>query len=51
MTFSGLDEKSVCVIESVLRNGGIAEIKLESGRVVIVEIVRRVKAKSDIEDQ
>lgn len=38
-----IDEKIVCVIEAILNNGGIAEVKVEGDQIVVVEINRKVK--------
>ena len=38
-----IDEKVVAVIEAIINNGGIAEIKVEGDQIVVVEIGRKVK--------
>ena len=38
-----IDEKIVAVIEAIINNGGIAEIKVEGDQIVVVEIGRKVK--------
>lgn len=38
-----IDEKIVSVIEAILNNGGIAEVKVEGDQIVVVEINRKVK--------
>lgn len=38
-----IDEKIVFVIEAILNNGGIAEVKVEGDQIVVVEINRKVK--------
>lgn len=38
-----IDEKVVAVIEAIINNGGIAEVKVEGDQIVVVEIGRKVK--------
>lgn len=38
-----IDEKVVAVIDTILANGGIAEVKVEGDQIVVVEIGRKVK--------
>lgn len=38
-----IDEKIVSVIEAILNNSGIAEVKIEGDQIVVVEINRKVK--------
>ena len=38
-----MNEKVVAVIEAILQNGGIAEVKIEGDHIVVVEIGRKVK--------
>ena len=38
-----IDEKAVAVIDAILANGGIAEVKVEGDQIVVVEINRKVK--------
>lgn len=38
-----IDEKIVSVIEAILNNDGIAEVKVEGDQIVVVEINRKVK--------
>lgn len=38
-----IDEKVVAVIDTILANGGIAEVKVEGEHIVVVEIGRKVK--------
>ena len=38
-----LDKKEIEVIENIVKNKGIAEVKTERGKVVIVQIARQVK--------
>ena len=38
-----INEKIVAVIEAILNNGGIAEVKIEGDQIVVVEINRKVK--------
>lgn len=40
-----VDERVEAEIEEVLANGHIAEVKIENGRVVVVEIRRELKTK------
>ena len=44
-------EKSLKVINAILNNGGIAEIKIENGKkLVVVEVGRTVRSAEDIKD-
>ena len=38
-----LNEKEIEVIENIIKNRGIAEVKTEKGKVVIVQLSRQVK--------
>lgn len=38
-----INEKVVAVIDAILTNGGIAEVKVEGDQIVVVEIGRKVK--------
>ena len=40
-----IDSAVVAVIEAILNNGGIAEVKIECDRIVVVEINRKVKGR------
>ena len=40
-----IDSTVVAVIEAILNNGGIAEVKVEGDRIVVVEINRKVKGR------
>ena len=40
-----IDKGTIIVIESIIKYGGIAEVKIENGKIVVVSISRRVASK------